>query len=141
MIWTGDKDPLQVWKMKLNDDGVGISGEVLNKDETSKGTVRGWRSGHFVVIEYRSNPGRPGFGWVVLRQKLTASSKDPAVYEGTAMVHDCLCSDDSVTSNGEIVAVPAVLSDRAISEAQMQTALKRQTITVLESLPLPSAGK
>jgi hypothetical protein len=106
-----DKQPhTQTWALHVQGRNT-LSGEIAPLENSNKVLVHGYYRANTVAFLYASaDPTRPGLGTFILREKQTLAESDPPMFEGIAVVHECECSDGSITHAGPFVEVPAILT-------------------------------
>ncbi len=131
-----DKQPhTQTWALNAKGHDI-LSGEIAPLESSNKVLVHGYYRANTVAFLYASaDPTRPGLGTFILRQKQTLNESDPPMFQGIAVVHECECSDGSVTHAGPFVEVPAILTAKPTPPEDLAKILNE--IETQELMPTP----
>jgi hypothetical protein len=92
-----------------------VHGEIENVENGNKGVANGyWRSNTLNLSYASAASDRPGIGSLTLRPMHPGQEGKAVTYAGLALVHQCECADGSVTTNGPMLMIPAVLTSERV---------------------------
>jgi len=117
-----DGHKYQTWKLTLKGRS-NVNGEIEDMATGNKGVVNGYWRADTLDLSYASAAlDRPGLGSLILRPMHPGLADKAVTYAGLAVVHECECKDDSVTINGPMLMIPAVLTSERVLPANISAA-------------------